>query len=132
MTMIVCGKRSVAYLNLAVAVVNASGVPAAADANPVASFYRVDAASGALALDMLVGTSGTITLTPFAGVTGLYHAPVQVSTMLHTQYHVRIAWAVGGNARAELQTVMLLDEFDVISRDRTVPDASTKYTARGV
>lgn len=126
------GRNSVAYLSLAVNVVNGSNVPAAADANPVASFYRVDANSGAIALDLLVGSSGTITLTPVVGVPGLYTAPVQVSTLLHNQYHVRIAWAVGGNARAQLESITLLDELDVISRDENVTQASVKYATRGL
>lgn len=126
--MIITGQNSVGYVNLAVQVVDSSNVPVAADASPVASFYRVDATSGTLALDTMVGTGGSITLSSFAGVTGLYSCPVLVSSLLHKQYHVRITWAVSGQSRAQLQDLVILTELDVISRDAITPIASTRYT----
>src|SRR5690349_10281142 len=99
MTMITCGRETVARLNLLVVSKNTSGVPTAADAAPVASFYRVDPATGLLALDILVGTSGQITMTALGGNTGVYSCPVLVSTMQHAQYQVIVNWAVSASAR---------------------------------
>lgn len=128
--MIICGQDSVAYVNIATQVVDTSGSPVAADAAPVASFYRADASTGTLALDILVGVAGAITMTAQAGVTGLYSCPLLLSSLLHKQYQVRITWAVSTVNHVQIQEIMLLTELDAISSDATTPAASVAYSVR--
>ncbi len=125
------GKNTVSYVNLAVQVLSAANVPVAADANDVeAAFYRVDASSGALALDILVGTGGFIPLTPVSGVMGMYSCPVPVASLGHLQYQVHIVWEVSGSSRAQVQTLMFLPELDVISDNDPVPASSTLLASK--
>lgn len=126
--MITCGRNSVEFLNISTVVRNTSGVPIAADAAPVAYFYRVDPLSGLLALDILVGIVGAITMTALPGVTGVYSCPVEVATLEHPQYHVIITYQVSASNRIDTQGILLLDAYDIIMRDATSPLSSVAMT----
>lgn len=130
--MIICGRETLGYVSVFLITRNSAGVPVAADSLPVAAFYRVDGNSGAVVLDVAVGTSGYVTMTAVSGQTGVYYAPVQLSTLEHNQYDVVMNYAVSASARADHEGIMILPELDVLALNSQTLAGGIALTARGV
>jgi hypothetical protein len=127
--MITLGRETVVTLNLAVVVTNSSGTAVASDAAPIANFYRVDPGTGTLALDILVGTSGQITMTALSGQVGVYSCPVVCSTLEHPQYQVVVAYAVSAAPHKQILTVLFNSAFDDITTNNPIPLTSTIFAS---
>jgi len=103
------------------------------DQAPLCTFFRVNPETGALKIDLAMGTLGQVSLSLVSGSSFLYSAPIDLSQAAFELYEMTIAYQYGQASGSNMERITLIvsqpDTIIYRSRNITIGSQGTTFKA---